>query len=305
MEYKDYYRVLGVGKQASQEEIKRAYKKLAVKYHPDTNQGEKAAEEKFKAVSEAYEVLGDPEKRKMYDQLGANWKQYQHMATEGQQPFGSTTGGSPFDGDASSIFSDFFRTFFGGNAPGGATGFRGARTYTQNMKGRDYETTLSISLEEAFTGVKPTVTLDGKTLRIPIRPGVKDGQRIRLKGLGAPSPAQGPPGDLYIHLKINPHTRFHRKGNDLHGTLPIDLYTAILGGKVEVQTFKGPKVVKVPTGTDNGSLLKLSGLGMPNFKHPSELGDLFLKVTYSMPKNLTEEERALFEKLRELRKNPA
>ncbi|MEM6628782.1 MAG: J domain-containing protein [Bacteroidota bacterium] len=300
MEYKDYYRILGVGKQASQEEIKRAYKKLALKYHPDQNPDNQAAEEKFKELSEAYEVLGDSEKRAMYDQLGVNWKQYQHMAPGGQNPF---PGGASFEGDTGRIFSEFFRTFFGSAPPYSSTnsGAKGGGAWGQQVKGRDYETSLSISLEEAYIGVKPSVKLEGKTLRISIQPGVRDGQRIRLRGMGAASPLNGPKGDLYIHLKIPKHPKFSRKENNLHTTLPIDFYTAILGGKIEVPTLRGPKMVKVPQGTESGKLLKLKGLGMPDFKDPKSHGDLLVKVVYTLPKNLSEEEQQLFEKLRALR----
>ena len=303
MEYKDYYRILGVGKQSSKEEIKRAYKKLALKYHPDQNPDNQAAEEKFKEISEAYEVLGDSEKRGMYDQLGANWKQYQHMAPGGQNPNNPFPGGMPFDGDTGRIFSEFFRTFFGSNPPHAPrnAGGRSGGAFGQQVKGRDYETSLSISLEEAYTGVKPSVKLEGKTLRISIQPGVRHGQRIRLKGMGASSPLKGPNGDLYIHLKISPHAKFSRKDNDLHTTLNINFYTAILGGKVEVPTLRGPKMVKVPQGTESGKLLKLKGLGMPDFKQPDQYGDLLVKVVYSLPKNLSAEEIELFEKLRGLR----
>ncbi len=303
MEYKDYYRLLGVGKRASQEEIKRAYKKLALAYHPDQNPDNPAAEEKFKEISEAYEVLGDPEKRKMYDQLGANWKQYERMGQEGQNPFQGFPGGAAFEGDAGNIFSEFFRTFFGAQAPYGTPGQAG-QGFGQQVKGRDYETSLSISLEEAYTGVKPSVNLEGKKLRINIRPGVKNGQRIRLKGMGGNSPLNGPKGDLYIHLKVKPHSLFTPKDHDLYTQKVIDLYTAILGGKIEIPTLRGPKKIKVPPGTESGHLLKLKGLGMPDFKQPDKFGDMLVEIKFSLPKSLTEEERALFEQLQKL-KNPA
>ena len=300
MEYKDYYRLLGVSKNASQEEIKRAYKKLALAYHPDQNPDNPSAEEKFKEISEAYEVLGDPEKRKLYNQLGANWKQYKDMASGGQSPFQGPGGGGIFEGDTGRIFSDFFKTFFGSQGPAGGPHSQG-RGFGNQVKGRDYETTLSLTLEEAFVGIKPAVQLEGKKIKIHIRPGVKNGQRIRLKGLGAASPLGGPHGDLYVELKIKPHLLYKRHGNDLHTVKHIDVYTAILGGKIEVPTLKGPKKIKVPSGTESGHLLKLKGLGMPDFKQPDQYGDLLVEIKFSLPKDLSEKERQLIEQLRELR----
>jgi len=298
MEYKDYYSILGIQKGASSDEVKRAYKKLAMKYHPDQNPDDKKAEEKFKEISEAYEVLSDPEKRKLYDQLGTNWKQYERMATNGSNPFGGAyrdTGyRTEFEGDAGSFFSDFFRTFFSGGYGGfeGKTdkGF-GANRYP--IKGRDYETSLEITLEESYSGIKPTINVMGKRLRIPIRQGVSDGQRIRLRGRGAPSPNGGPSGDLYIHVKVKPHAQFKLKGEDLYGDVTVDLFTALLGGKIEINTLKGKINVTIPAGTQPEEIIKLKGLGMPHFSRQGQFGNLYLTVHVKLPVQLNESEKQL------------
>ena len=300
MQYKDYYNILGVKKSSTQEEIKKAYKKLAVKYHPDNNQGNKAAEEKFKEIAEAHEVLGDPQKRKLYDQVGPNWKDYEKMARDGQgfpgggrgNPFG---GGVNVGGDASTIFSEFFK-FFGGF--GGAAA--GAGTQGFQAKGRDHETTFTISLEEAYTGMKPTLRMGEKRITIPIKAGIRDGQRIKLGGKGGPGIAGGPKGDLYIKINVKPHPLFTVKGKDLYLNKELDLYTAVLGGKLVIPALNGKKSITIPAGSQSGKKLKLQGLGMPDIKKPGYYGDLIVNLNVKIPEKLSPKEKALFEELRQI-----
>ncbi|TPE45954.1 DnaJ C-terminal domain-containing protein [Pontibacter mangrovi] len=310
MEYKDYYNILGVDKKATQAEIKKAYRSLAKKYHPDKNKGNKEAEEKFKDISEAYEVLGDEEKRKQYDQLGANWRQFQQQGAGGQyygQPGGGFRGS--YQGDFSDIFgagggggggfSDFFEQFFGG---GGAAGFGGQRAGGRAPKGQDYQAEMEISLQEAYTGTSRLLNVNEQQLRITTKPGVADGQVLRIKGKGAPAPAGGQPGDLYINVRVMPDARFERAGDDLTTTLPVDMYTAILGGEVQAPTMSGQVKLKIPGGTQSGKILRLRGKGMPKYGQPDQHGDLYVKLEVNLPTSLSAEERELLERLRDLRK---
>ena len=317
MEYKDYYKILGVSKTASQDEIKKAYRKLARKYHPDVNPGDKASEEKFKEINEAYEVLSDPEKRKKYDQFGSQWKQY------------TSTGGRPEDFDWSKWasgaggggtyrtfspeefeqmfggFSDFFEALFGGlGGMRSARSGRSRQTYTTSpRKGRNAEHKVQITLEEAFNGTTRVLTWDdGRRIEAKIPPGVKTGSKVRLRGQGEPSVAGGAPGDLYLKIEVLPHPRFEREGDDLKVKVPVDLYDAILGGEVDVPTIDKTVKMKIPAGTDNGKVFRLRGLGMPKLKNPKQRGDLYATVEVKLPKNLSEKEKALFKELRDLRK---
>lgn len=322
MEYKDYYSVLGVSKTASQDEIKKAYRKLAVKYHPDKNQNNKEAEEKFKDVAEAYEVLKDPEKRKRYDELGANWKYYQQQGANGGgydwSQYGGRRGGTrvEFEGDfgdlfGNSGFSDFFESFFGGGFDkshkySGSAGFGSGQPYGGSqgfgsLKGQDYEAQVSVTLEEAYYGTSKVLSLDGKKIRIKLKPGISDGQTLRIKGKGAPSISGGPAGDLYLKVMVAHHSSFERKEDDLYIDMPVDLYTALLGGKVNVPTIKGKVSVTIPKETENGKVLRLKGLGMPNYKHHTQYGDLYVKINITLPKNLSQEEIELLKKLKKLR----
>lgn len=297
MEYKDYYKTLGVDKKATQEEIRKAYKKMAFRYHPDQNPDNKQAEDKFKEVNEAHEVLSNPENRKKYDTLGANWKQYERGDFSGGGPAG---GGTQFDGDLGDLFSggagSFFEAFFGGG------GRRNGRRSPTERKGRDYEANAEISLEEAYTGVKLTLPLEGTRLNFSVKPGVKDGQKLRIAGKGGAGPLGWPNGDLFVKVNIRPHPRFKRKDNDLHADFSIDLYTAILGGKAEIQTLKGAKNVTIPAGTQAGKILKLKGLGMPDMKAAGQFGDLYAKIKIRLPEKLSPEEKTLFQQLAALRK---
>lgn len=295
MEYKDYYKTLAVSKSATQEEIKKAYKKMAFRYHPDQNQGDKKAEEKFKEVNEANEVLSNPENRQKYDTLGANWKQYE----QGGRGGGAGGFGGEFNGDLSDLFAggtgSFFESFFGGGR-GNAAGRRAA-----SRKGRDYESNAEISLQEAYTGVKLTLSLNGKRLNFQVKPGVKDGQKLRIPGKGGAGLMGGPSGDLLVKVHVKPHAQYERKGNDLHATVPMDLYTAILGGKTVIPTMKGPKNVSIPAGSQPGKVLKLKGLGMPDQKRKDHFGNLLVTTQITLPQNLSPEEIQLFEQLRGMR----
>ncbi len=300
MEYKDYYQILGVPKNASQEEIKKAYRKLAVKYHPDKHKGDKNAEEKFKQISEAYEVMKDPEKRKRYDHLGENWKQYQDAGFEGsgfpggmggfQTGFGGGGFEEIFGGGAG--FSDFFKRFFGAGfdqrSPGGETGF-------SDVKGRDYEGSLDLTMEEAYTGAGKILQLGKEKIKIGIKPGVRNGQVLRVKGKGGSGSYGGKSGDLLIKINVLPHPRFTRVNDDLHTEIPVDIYTATLGGRIQVNTFKRKVKINIPRGTDSGKAFRLKGQGMPNY-HSGITGDLIVRIRVVTPRKLSREEEEFFKK---------
>jgi curved DNA-binding protein len=308
MEYKDYYKTLGVSKDASQAEIKKQYRKLAVKFHPDKNQGNKQAEEKFKEMGEAYEVLGDPEKRKKYDTLGSNWKQYEQSgagqggadfsqwARQGRGKQSSRTYTSEdFEG---SDFSDFFNSFFGGGFSGGGRsgGFRDVPS-----KGEDYEAALTISLEEAFRGAERTLSVNEEKIRITIPPGVNDAQILRVKGKGAQGRKGGASGNLFLHVSIEPDPRFERKENDIYSDVHVPLYKAVLGGEITILTLKGNVSIKIPQETQQGKILRLKGMGMPVYLKKGEFGSMFVTILIDIPRNLTGEEIDLFRKLASLR----
>ena len=306
MEYKDYYKTLGVEKTATADEIKKAYRKLAKKYHPDKNPGSKPSEEKFKEISEANEVLSDPEKRKKYDQLGSNWKQYENAGAGGDDRFrnfyGNQQQGRTYtSGNVNDIFggeggfSDFFESFFGGGQ-----GFTSRPQ--RSRKGKDYEAALNISLEEAFHGTEKEFTLDGKKIRVKITPGMEHGKKLRLKNQGAPGSAGGEKGDLYITIQINSHQLFEREGNDLSYVLDVDLYTALLGGKKSVRTIDGKTInVNIPPETENGTNLRIKNMGMHHSNNTELRGDLYVKINLKLPKNLTAQEKELITKLQSLR----
>ncbi|MFC5270679.1 DnaJ C-terminal domain-containing protein [Adhaeribacter terreus] len=312
MEYKDYYKTLEVSKTATKDEIKKSYKKLARKYHPDVNPGNHEAEEKFKAISEAYEVLGDDEKRKKYDQLGADWKRYE-QAGGGAGGFdwsqyagaGGPGGGryTHFEGDfGGGDFSDFFSSIFGGMGGGGARS-QGGRRSSMAFKGQDLSAELQMPLEEAFRGGSKTLTVNGKNLRINIKPGVADGQTIRLKGQGGPGMNGAENGDLYITFRINPNPKYTRKGDDLFLDVPVSIYKAALGGEEIVDTLSGKIKIKIQPETQNGKMLRLKGKGFPVYNHPGQHGDLYIKTILHLPEKLTEKEKELFRQLVELRPN--
>jgi curved DNA-binding protein len=259
-------------------------------------------------VAEAYEVLKDPEKRKKYDTLGANWKQYQDQGSGGRgfdwSGFGGGYGGGTrveFDGNINDIFggggfSDFFQNFFGG-------GFSDQRTGSRQggLKGQDYEAGLAITLEEAYNGTHRMLETDGSKLRIRIKPGVQDGQVLRIKQKGGKGVRGGEPGDIYLKVSVSSHSEFERQGNDLFTDLNVDLFTAVLGGKARVKTFRGEMEINIPEGVENGKKLRLKGLGMPDHDHPTNFGDLYARINVVLPKKLNPEEKALFRKLAEMR----
>lgn len=313
MEYKDYYQILGVSKQADEKEIKRAFRKLAQKYHPDKNPGNKAAEEKFKSINEAYEVLSSPENRAKYDQLGQNYHRYQQMGGNpadydfsqwfsggGQSQRVNVDFGDLFGGSSGGM-SDFFNAIFGGGM-GQQRPRRGANMnsfYNQQALNLDIEQTVEISLEEAFQGATRTFSHDGQQFTAKIPAGAKTGSKIRLRGKGNRGP-QGM-GDLYLIVKVLPHPVFKRVGNNLQVTVKVDAVTAVLGGKVEVPTLTGPVMLTIPAGTQGGQVHRLKGKGMPQLRQNEQTGDLLAKINITVPKQLSAEERALYEQLAQLR----
>ncbi|HEC21740.1 MAG TPA: J domain-containing protein [Chloroflexi bacterium] len=318
MEYKDYYKILGVSENADQKQIKKAFRKLARKYHPDVSSSPEA-EEKFKEINEAYEVLSDPEKRAKYDQLRRSYQQWQRMgggaggfdwsqwisgAPGGVRVEYTTTGGED-------LFSDFFRAIFGGE-PFGQTrggfdfedllgGARRARTPRQR-RGRDIDTDVEITLEEAYHGTTRLLSKDGRRLQVKIPPGARTGTRVRIAGEGLPG-TNGQAGDLYLNVTVKDDPRFERKGDDLYEDVTIDLYTAVLGGEVQIDTMTGKVTLKINPGTQPGQLIRVRGRGMPKLNKPGEYGDLYVRVHVEIPKNLSAKERALFKELANIRKH--
>lgn len=310
MDYKDYYQILGVPKNATADDIKKAYRKLARKYHPDVNPNNKAAEEKFKQITEANEVLGNEDNRRKYDELGANWRQYENMRAQGNgRPQGGNgyrtytapggQGGNFEDifGDLGDLgdFSDFFKTFFGGTAGG-------QQTASGRATGRDRKGDITITLEDAFTGGPKVLNVGGEQMRIVIKPGIKDGTRLRLKGKGLPGPGSTEPGDLYITVKVAPHPRYERRGDDLYADQPLDVFTWLLGGDINADTLAGAVKLNIQPGAEPDTTLRLRGKGMPIAGGNGQHGNLYLKLKLKAPQNLTDKEKIL---LRELQKQRA
>ncbi|MCR5888240.1 J domain-containing protein [Hymenobacter sp. J193] len=307
MDYKDYYKVLGVEKNATADQIKKAYRKLARQHHPDVNPNNPEAEQRFKEVNEANEVLSDPEKRQKYDQLGADWQRYQQAGSRGGgggfdwsqysqygQPGGGGFGGnSPFGDEAD--FSDFFSSIFGNMGGGRTSGGRAGA-------GQDYQAELELSLEEAYHGGPRTLIVNGKNLRLTIQPGVEDGQTIRLRDQGAPGRNGGPSGSLFITFRLRPDARYTRSGADLTMDVPVSIYTALLGGEQQVDTLAGPVKITIKPETPNGTRLRLRGKGFPVYRQPGQFGDLYLRLTLTLPSNLTDQEKDLLRQLAALRK---
>ncbi len=297
MAFIDYYKILEVDKKATEAEIKKAYRKLARKYHPDLNPNDKEAERKFKEINEANEVLSHAENRKKYDEYGENWqhaeefeksKQQQQYHRGGQQDgFGGFSGG----GD----FSDFFESMFGGRSSGSG----GRRT--AQFKGQDFNAELHLDLKDVYTTHKRTLTINGKNIRITIPAGVENGQQIKISGLGGEGTGGGPKGDLYITFTIENHTNFKLDKHNLYSTVSLDLYTAILGGDITADTFDGKVKLTVKPGTQNGTKVKLKGKGFPVYKKEGEFGDLYITYQVQIPTNITEKEKELFTELAKLR----
>lgn len=318
MEYQDYYKTLGVERNASPEELKRAYRKLAMKYHPDRNMGDKSLEEKFKQINEAYEVLKDPQKRARYDQLGEsynNWQQtsagrgnfnwedwaaqqaYSRAASGGAAP----RGGARVDmGDLNDFFggdgfSDFFNMLFGGVS--GAGGNMRTQARTSPGRTRNYEQSVHISLMEAYHGTERTVMVDGQQrLQVKIPAGAKTGTKVRMAGAISSS---GRKDDIFLLIEVDPDPAYERDGNDLYTDVTLDLYTAVLGGQTAVQTPGGQVTLTIPAGTQPGQKIRLSGRGMPNLRSPQTAGDLYARIKVAVPRHLNDKQRALFEQLRQ------
>jgi DnaJ-class molecular chaperone len=319
VEFKDYYATLGVPKAASDKEIKQAYRKLARKYHPDVNPGDKQAEHRFKDLNEAYEVLGDPSKRRKYDELGANWRLYEQARAQGApNPFAGWTVdlGGPGGGvrtmtqeemealfGEATPFSDFFTTFFGGM--GGTEPGRGARGRGRQRAGRDVEHEIELTLEDAYHGTMRRLSLkhDGhaRTVEVRIPAGVGDGSRVRVASEGEHGVGGAAAGDLYLRVRLAPHATFERKGRDLYVNVAVPVPTVVSGGEAEVQTLTGrPVRLRIPPLTQNGQVFRLKGFGMPTVGRPEETGDLYARVEAQMPTDLSPEERGHYEALAKL-----
>lgn len=323
MEFKDYYATLGVAKTATEKEIKQAYRKLARKFHPDVNPGDKSAEARFKDINEAYEVLGDPEKRKKYDELGANWRMYEQAGAPGAgAPFGdawTVNMGGPGGGGFRTMteeemremfgnedpFSDFFHAFFGGG--GGPESRRAGRPGggRRARQGRDVEQEIDLSLDDAFSGVTQRLSIrhDGhaRTVDVRIPAGVGDGSRVRVAGEGEHGAGGAASGDLYLRIRMLPHAKFERKGRDLYVKVPVPVTTAVLGGEAEVETLSGrPLRLRIPATTQNGQVFRLKSHGMPAVGKPDDRGDLYATIEIKLPRTLTEEQKRHYEALAKL-----
>ena len=323
MDFKDYYATLGVTKASTEKEIKQAFRKLARIHHPDVNPGDKQAEVRFKDINEAYEVLGDPAKRKKYDELGANWRAYEQAAAQGgPDPFAGQWhanfgGSSPGGGfrtmtqeemeeafGESHPFSDFFTAFFaGGAAPGSEK--RNARSRPRQRRGQDVEHEVDLTLEESYYGTTRRLSLkkDGhaRTVDVRIPVGVNDGSRVRIAGEGEAGVGGAQAGDLYLRVRLAPHPEFERRGRDLYVKVPVPVTTAVLGGEVEVRTIEGRSVrLRIPPLTQGGQLFRLKGYGMPKVSDPADRGDLYARGEVQLPTELTAEEREHYEALAKL-----
>jgi len=294
MAFIDYYKILGLNKNASQDDIKKAYRKLARKFHPDLNPNDKEANKKFQQINEANEVLSDPEKRKKYDQYGKDW-QHAEQFEQARQSQQQRHGNEKFSGDFSeSEFSDFFSSMFGDTGGGG---FRQRQT---KFRGEDHHAELHLNLTDVYKTQQQVLTVNNKSIRITIPAGVENGQKIKIKGHGGPGINGGPNGDLYISFQIINNTKFRRDGNDLHTIVDLDLYTAVLGGEIIIDTLDGKVKLKVKPETQNGSKIKLKGKGFPVYKKEGEFGDLVITFQIKTPTNLTDKQKELFEQLSKL-----
>ncbi len=292
MDFIDYYNILGIGKKADQEEIKKAYRKLARKLHPDLNPNDKDAHKKFQQINEANEVLSDPEKRKKYDAYGKDWKHAEQF--EQQKHAQQSTQGSrsqPFSGSSEEDFSSFFESMFGS----------GGRRQQSKFRGQDINAELKLSLSDVMQTHPQVFTINGKNIRITIPAGVENGQTIKLNGYGNPGLNGGPNGDLYISFSIPVHPVYKRLGHDLHMAVPLDLYTAMLGGEIIIETLQGKVKLNVAPETQNGTKTRLKGKGVPVYKKEGETGDLYVTYEIKLPTNLTEKQKELFRELSKLK----
>lgn len=290
MEFIDYYKILGIEKKASDEDIKKAYRKLARKMHPDLNPNDKEAHQKFQQINEANEVLSDPERRKKYDAYGKDWQhadQFEQQKRSGSRSQQNRS--QQFYGEETD-FSGFFDSMFGNSGRSQA-----------KFRGQDYNAELKMNLTDALLTHQQTLTVNGKNIRITIPAGIEDGQVIKLKGYGAPGVNSGPAGDLYITFSLTPHPVFKRHGNDLYASSVIDLYTAVLGGETTIETLNGKVKLPVKAGTQAGTKVRLKGKGFPVYKKEGEFGDLYVTYEVALPTNLTEEQKKLFTELSKLK----
>ena len=304
MDFIDYYSVLGLPKTASDGDIKKAYRKLARKHHPDLNPSDEEAGKKFQQVNEANEVLSDPDKRKKYDQYGKDWQhaeQFEETRRQQQQQREQYAQGNPVGGDFSegfggADFSDFLSSMFGSEGSAGSGRRQSSRSQTQ-FRGQDYQAELHLTLNETRTTHKQTMTVDGKNIRITVPAGIENGQKIKLAGYGSPGVNGGPAGDLYITFAIADDSRYKRMGNDLYVDEEIDLYTALLGGERVVETMDGKVKLTVPPETQMGAKVRLKGKGFPVYKQDDAFGDLYITWRVKLPINLTDEQKELFRQL--------
>jgi curved DNA-binding protein len=320
MEYKDYYKTLGLNRNAGQDEIKKAYRKLARKYHPDVNPEDKTAGTKFSEINEAHEVLSDPEKRKKYDQFGANWQQFEQSGGRPEDFNWSQWQSNPgssysyrtvtpeefqdlFGGAGG--YSDFFDTLFGAAGPRASDrGAAGREYYFRSgpHRGRDREHTLQVTLEEAFHGATRTLEWEnGRKIEAKIPRGVRTGSRVRLKGQGESGSGGGETGNLYLKIEVRPHHQFERNGDDLNLTISVDLFTLLLGGQVTVSGIDRSVRLDIPPETANGRVFRLRGLGMPRLKNPVERGELYVTVQAALPKSLSDKEKDLIKQWKNMR----
>ncbi|MDB5190840.1 MAG: molecular chaperone DnaJ [Segetibacter sp.] len=299
MEFVDYYKILGIDKNAGPEDIKKAYRKLARKLHPDLNPNDDAAKKKFQEVNEANEVLSDPEKRKKYDKYGKDWMHAEQFEKAGQgrsQQGGHGFGGQTFGGGQSfgnDDFSEFFSSMFGGES--------GGRRRQAKFRGQDYNAEVHLNLVDAYQTHQRTFEVDGRNIRITVPAGIENGQKIKVKGQGGVGVNGGPNGDLFITFLIADDPRFKRLGNDLYTTVDLDLYTAVLGGDITVETLNAKLNVKVKPETQNNTKIRLKGKGFPVYKKEGEFGDLLVTYSIKIPTNLSPREKALFEELAKLK----
>jgi len=291
MAFVDYYQILGVDKSATDKDIKAAYRKLARKYHPDVNPNDKEAQKKFQELNEANEVLSDPEKRKKYDQYGKDWEHGAEYEKARQSRASASQGGGYYGGDDN--FSDFFESMFGG-----ASGFSGARGGRQTrFRGQDYQAEVHLTLLEAYETHKQTLSVNGKNIRITVPAGIENGQTIKIPGHGGPGNNGGPNGDLFITFSVTGDEKFRRAKNDLHVTADIDLYTAVLGGEIILETLSGKVKLPVKPETQPGNTVRLKGKGFPVYKQEGQFGDLYVTFNVKIPTNLTEKQKELFMEL--------
>ena len=290
----DYYKILGISKKATEAEIKKAYRKLARKYHPDLNPNDKVAEKKFKEINEANEVLSDPKNRKKYDEYGEHWQHAEeYEKAKQQQSHQRSTQGSS-QSYTQEDFSDIFGSMFGGQSQG--THGRQIR-----FRGQDFNAELQLDLKDVFSTHKRTLTVNGKNIRITIPAGIENGQTIKIKGHGGPGVNGGPNGDLYIQFSITNHTKFKRDKDNLHITVDLDLYKALLGGEIMIDTFNGKVKLNIKPETQNGTKVKLKGKGFPKYKKEGQFGDLYVTYQIKLPEKLSNKEKALIQELQKLR----